>query len=119
MYVILSSFHNIKFYDKYTRKEIPFYEVQNKLGLDKVRDLMNRSKITTLSYLKELFVNDYEGMNNLINLHDINFMCKEKIKDLYNKGENSIAQILIRERKLNRLKDKFNETKKEYFLYNK
>jgi len=108
MYVALYSFKNIKIFDKITKEEVPFIEVQHRLGLDKVREVMSRSKVTTLSYLKELFINDYQSMKDLLDLQGVNFMCSERVRDLYNNGENSIVQIGIRERQFSRLEVKTN-----------
>lgn len=105
LYAVLQSLSHIQIFEIETKKEISFKEVEHRLGLDKVKEIMQRSKTTTLSYLKELFINDYSSMKYLIDLQSVNFMCNEKIRFLYNNGENSIAQINIRERQLSRLEE--------------
>lgn len=113
LYVSVSILKNAKIYDKVTNRYITFEDFQSRLGLNNVREVMSRSKVTTLSYLKELFIDDYDSMYDLISLQNSNFILSEKIRTLYNKGEKSIMMLGIKENKIIKLESKTNELIKD------
>ena len=109
LYISISSLSEAEILEMETKRKISFSTLLSKLGIDKVEAIVKSKKAVTLGYLKEAFLEDYDSMLNLIELQGVNFRYRDRICSLYNSNEKSLQQLVIQERRLNRVIDSQNK----------